>query len=564
MLYLGVRRQGAARAGIDPEQLKLVDTALGADEAESHAAVRRMVERNRAAIKRVRVVITTHSRPDVRVSLRLPESVKQLLAASGVAVVDSGKAARSAVLRIHACCWPDGAEYTSGYHYSGAYVGGALLLETGGRLVYASSFSAEFGYPVSISSSYASPSDAPFEWVLGWGLLPTLTPLLDETAIPTLLELRKGPACSLVELAGQALERLDNPRAVETLAAALNESDPALRQAAAEALGRRRDTRAVAPLVAALKDKEPAGRSAAAVALGELKDARAIEPLRRALTDGDERVQRLAAEALCKIGDPKGFNLMLAALKDPNGAVRAGAADALGKLGDRRSVEPLIAALKDDTAYVRGYVAGALGRLKDRQALEPILSAAMTTGSERDKFGNALAQLEGPGVVERLVADLPNSGDVAAIALGQLENRQAVEPLIAALKDGSHATRAAAAEALGRLGDARAVEPLIAALETRPREAEALDAYLAAAMALGKLKDRRAVRPLLAALTEREAPIYPRVPNERTTLRHAAAKALGDLGDPMAIGPLRSLIERECSPAAVISLVRLELRRRLR
>ena len=48
--------------------------------------------------------------------------------------------------------------------------------------------------------------------------------------------------------------------------------------------------------------------------------------------------------------------------------------------------------------------------------------------------------------------------------MGRLGDGRAVEPLIAALKDGDEGVRREAAEALGRLGDARAVEPLVAAL----------------------------------------------------------------------------------------------------
>ena len=50
----------------------------------------------------------------------------------------------------------------------------------------------------------------------------------------------------------------------------------------------------------------------------------------------------------------------------------------------------------------------------------------------------------------------------AAEALGQLGDKRAVEPLIAALQDDVENVRQAAAEALGQLGDERAVEPLIA------------------------------------------------------------------------------------------------------
>ena len=51
----------------------------------------------------------------------------------------------------------------------------------------------------------------------------------------------------------------------------------------------------------------------------------------------------------------------------------------------------------------------------------------------------------------------------AAHALGEIGDRRAVEPLIAALEDRMSFVRRAAAEALGEIGDSRVVEPLIAA-----------------------------------------------------------------------------------------------------
>jgi HEAT repeat protein len=52
----------------------------------------------------------------------------------------------------------------------------------------------------------------------------------------------------------------------------------------------------------------------------------------------------------------------------------------------------------------------------------------------------------------------------AAKALAQIKDSRAVEPLMAALKDGHGDVRKAAAEALGEIGDMRAIAALVAAL----------------------------------------------------------------------------------------------------
>jgi hypothetical protein len=91
--------------------------------------------------------------------------------------------------------------------------------------------------------------------------------------------------------------------------------------------------------------------------------------------------------------------------------------------------------------------------------------------------------------------------------LGQLGDRQAVEPLIRALGCSSSYSFYLndrevvwACEALGRLGDRQAVEPLIKVLE-RPSY---YGGHKAACKALGWLGDRRAVKPLIQALERSE------------------------------------------------------------
>ena len=55
----------------------------------------------------------------------------------------------------------------------------------------------------------------------------------------------------------------------------------------------------------------------------------------------------------------------------------------------------------------------------------------------------------------------------AVLALREIGDARAVEPLVATFKDGDQGMRTTVAEALGMIGDRRAVEPLIAALEDK-------------------------------------------------------------------------------------------------
>ena len=87
--------------------------------------------------------------------------------------------------------------------------------------------------------------------------------------------------------------------------------------------------------------------------------------------------------------------------------------------------------------------------------------------------------------------------EAAAEALGKIGDSQAVEPLIAALKDEDWYVRKYAVEALGKIGESRTVKPLIAALKDLEQ-----DVREAAVEALGKIGDSRAVEPLIAALKD--------------------------------------------------------------
>jgi HEAT repeat protein len=203
--------------------------------------------------------------------------------------------------------------------------------------------------------------------------------------------------------------------------------------------------------------------------------------------------------------------------------------DALGalvKIGTL-AVEPLIAVLKDGDKNARQVAAAVLGRIGDARAVEPLIVA-----------------LEDVNVCS-----------AAARALAQIGDVRAVEPLITVLKGGRRIdARQAAAEALDSLGwnpdygedgtwywiakrdwgkcvaiGTAAVEPLITALKHRDSTVRE-----AAAEALGRIGDARAVEPLIATLNDYNA-----------NLRRVAVQALENLGDKRAVEPLIAVLKDE-------------------
>ncbi len=114
----------------------------------------------------------------------------------------------------------------------------------------------------------------------------------------------------------------------------------------------------------------------------------------------------------------------------------------------------------------------------------------------------------------------------AAIALGEIRDERAVEPLIEALK-ADWILVAKAAWALGEIGDVRAVEPLIPALEGEL----STEATLPAKGALIKIGGA-AVTGLIQALK-----------NEDSNVRERAAEVLGEIGDKRAVEPLAEALQ---------------------
>ena len=205
--------------------------------------------------------------------------------------------------------------------------------------------------------------------------------------------------------------------------------------------------RDVKKLIKALGYKDASVRTSAVRALGDLDDVQAIEALSAALLDDDKRVRGWSADALGKIGDVRAVEPLLVLLrgKDEDGWVRLRAADALGKIGDGQAVRPLMNALNDVDYKVREGAASALVKIGS-PAVEP-LCAALKGDDHAGSFG-------------------------ALVALGNIGDVRAVEPLLMVLKDEDQDAwvRLRAAEALGKIGDARAVGPLRAALNDEDEE----------------------------------------------------------------------------------------------
>jgi HEAT repeat protein len=308
------------------------------------------------------------------------------------------------------------------------------------------------------------------------------------------------------QIAVLALGWMADSRAVEPLIAALRDVNKDVRDAAAGALDKfgwlpgqdeagaaywavRREwdkcveigALAIGPLVIALQhsDRDVDARRDAAGALGRIGEPLAVPPLISALKDGDNAVREMASNALVRIGIPA-ITPLVAALKGGATYVHVReAAGALGKIGIP-AIPPLIAALKDGSYNgTRAMALAALVKI-GVPAVEP-LGAALSdadwglrtaAADALDKIGwqpgrdatgaaywigrqkwDTCVEIGAPALAPLLaVLKYDTMRRHAILALGQIGDSGAVDPLVVALMDAHKDVRVAAADALEKIG----------------------------------------------------------------------------------------------------------------
>ncbi len=103
----------------------------------------------------------------------------------------------------------------------------------------------------------------------------------------------------------------------------------------------------------------------------EMKADESIDPLISALSNRKKNIRLNSAKILGLINDSKAIDPLIASLRDNNKLVRREASTALSRFGEP-AVLPLIDVLKDEDWRVRGAAAWALGNLDDKRAIEPL------------------------------------------------------------------------------------------------------------------------------------------------------------------------------------------------
>jgi cyclophilin family peptidyl-prolyl cis-trans isomerase len=250
----------------------------------------------------------------------------------------------------------------------------------------------------------------------------------------------------------------------------LGSSSLSLRSAAIRSLGRI-DAKVAAPQIAGILDEHPDVRTRVRIAdaMGRLGVESTWPTLRRLLADPDFGVRETTLRAIARTKARSLVADVMPLRSDPSVAVRAAAYECCAILLEKDCLDVIRRGLDDDSPLVVAATLEQLGRSREpevptllrvylQQRDHLALRAAATTGLARLGDRAPLPELR------NLLAD-PDwvSACIAATALGELDDKAAVEALIDALSrsgPGSTDVRLAAVESLGMLGDTSAENAL--------------------------------------------------------------------------------------------------------
>ena len=374
-----------------------------------------------------------------------------------------------------------------------------------------------------------------------------------------LFRIFEEPEARLWRIAAQAIGSIERKSVTDTLIFLAKDADALMREQAVLGMGRLGGGWALGPLIEAMDDPAATVRARAAWALGCLKDVKAVSRLVTKLGDADADVSRAAATSLGRLGVAAVHPLLLS-FRDHSLEVRQLATRALALIGEA-AVGPLLETLDKERwgNEARKQAMLTLGEIGSDRAIAPIIrflysselelsqTAAISLGcigksAIRPLIGTLAERASGVDILPHVVEALVYIGEEAVEdllkALGDIkpETREAAERaligigapaiphIILALPKQSLTVQRRMARVLGEIGDQSAVETLTLLLRDSDASVQAR-----IVQALGRIGDKRAAPALLELMQQDKAD---------ETVRRSAARALGEIGDAIAVEAL--------------------------
>lgn len=280
-----------------------------------------------------------------------------------------------------------------------------------------------------------------------------------------------------------------------------------------------------AALVHLLYDDNPVVRYNATFCFQWLNYAESIDPLTQLTTDMDPRVRASAVAALGHQQSPNTLVALTKALRDANPDVRRQGAMALGQLASSAAVDPLLGLLEDEDSGVRVVAISSLGRLRDQRVVRPLIEA-LKDPSISNAAALALADLGNPEAIEPLVAVLGKCANALA-AVSRFEKKLVAQAILSVIDPAPTQEYMHMLFALGDTGDPRAVNILLEASKDPRPEIRAAIPYR-----LSYFNDPR-VSPRLLEMLE----------DDSGDVRYLAVHSLGRLRNKQAVAPIVRLLK---------------------
>lgn len=282
-------------------------------------------------------------------------------------------------------------------------------------------------------------------------------------------------------------------------------------------------------LITAYSKSSPSQREGILEVVGRRRQAQGCSFLMQALRTGARREQCRAMEALARIGCQESSPLILEKVNSSDVSLRCfaiwscgelgsraavprlrqilretrdfypvvSALDALGKIGDKQAVPDITPFLKHQELQVRYTAALALGNLEDSGAVEPLFEAMDREPDfeVQEVLAESLGNIGGRDVLARFITLFRSRNSLprrhlAAKGLAKI-GLPAVDYLRECLRDPDWEIQLASIKLLGEMNAQAAVPDLIRVLEGSNKSLQ-----LAAAVALGQMEDARALAAL--------------------------------------------------------------------
>lgn len=252
-----------------------------------------------------------------------------------------------------------------------------------------------------------------------------------------------------------------------------------------------------------------------------------------------EEINSYMLLALLETGDDRAENILSKNFEKIEASNKAANESATEEWKQEASKDTLQAIEAKDTA-IRKYIADSIAmdsakadNRGETNAFEKVLKSEIQNSSIYVPFALSDFGPEEPGSeTEKLLNALKSSKGstrvAAMMALGEMREKAAVDPIIGILTRDYPPAKAGATIALGKIGDERAVE----VLRKEMKDGDGEYVRGGSAIALGRIGDESSVPYLIDRLKD-----------QQIRVRSSAALALGEIGNETAVKPLIEILE---------------------